>query len=115
MSEIGSFGSFRDQIEALNDQPLWITRNRKLELIDIQGIKQGGCASCAYIPAVSYATAMQTMSEHGNHVLDYIRSHCGKVPRPVVDTTRSGLAVFYLSLAIELWCCQFDLDGVNWD
>ncbi len=112
MSEIGSL---RDFIHALNDQPVWITCNQDLDMIDIKGIQQGGCASGAYMPAVTYYTAVQTMSEHGNDVLDYIGEQCGEVPRPVVDTTWSGLAVFYLSIAVELWCNQFDLDGVNWD
>ncbi len=112
MSEIGLL---RDQIEALNDQPVWITCNQDLDMIDIQGIQQGGCASGAYMPAVTYYTAVQTMSEHGNDIFDYIETLWGEVPQPETVISWSALAVFYLSMAVELWCNQFDLDGVNWD
>ncbi len=112
MSEIGLL---RDQIEALNDQPIWITCNQDLDIADIQGIQQSGCASGAYMPAVTYYTAVQTMSEHGNDIFDYIETLWGEVPQPETVISWSALAVFYLSMAVELWCNQFDLDGVNWD
>ncbi len=113
--QLAGIGVLRDQIDALNDQPEWITCNQSLDMIDIKGIKQGGCASGAYMPAVTYDTAEQTMSDHSWDIFDYIKEHYREVPQPETVTTWNSLAAFYLSLAVELWCAQFDLDGVNWD
>lgn len=129
--QIASNGNLRDTVESLQDQPEWlsypvtyhdggtgeITRLEpaNLCLADIQAIQQGGCASGAYMPAVTYWQAAATMAEHGDGVLDYIQENYGELPTPQNDTSWSGLAVFYLSMAVELWCGQFDLDGVDWD
>ena len=88
------------------DQPDWITY--ELDQYDIESIIQGGCASSAYMPAVTYYQANLTMSECGDEVLDYVESAYGELPQPPVDTNWSGLAVFYLSIAVELWCSQFE-------
>ena len=105
----------RDFIAELDDQPDWITTNQPLGITDIQAIQQGGCASGAYMPAVTYYTASQTMAVHGNDVLDYIQEQLGELPAPPQDTSWSGMAVFYLSYAVELWAMQFDLTNVDWD
>lgn len=103
----------RDIVEQLQDQPEWITD--PLDIADIQAIQQGGCASGAYMPAVTYHKALQTMSEYGDDVLEYIENNYGEIPQPGKGESWSSLAVFYLSMAVELWVGQFDLDGVDWD
>lgn len=107
--------SFREYVEQLDDQPDWITVNQALDIADIQAIQQGGCASGAYMPAVTYYTATQTMSTYGDDVLQYIEDQLGELPQPRAGESWSGLAVFYLSYAVELWAYSFDLDGVDWD
>lgn len=130
--QIASNGDLRDTVESLQDQPDWLchpvtyhnsengdTRSvmepANLDLSDIQAIQQGGCASGAYMPAVTYWQASKTMAEHGDDVLEYIVDQWGELPTPDNDLSWSGIAVLYLSTAVEIWCAQFDLDGVDWD
>ena len=92
-------------------QPEWIN---PLSPYDIAAINQGGCASGAYMPAVTYHIATQTMAEHGNDVLDFINDAYGELPKPADDESWSGMAVFYLSLAVELFCMQHE-DIEDWE
>ena len=71
---------------------------------DIAAVIQGGCASGAYMPAVTYATAAETMHEHGDEVLEYIEGVFGEIPSPPDGESWKGIAVFYLSTAVETWC-----------
>ena len=72
-------------------------------LYDIKAITEGGCASGAYMPAVTYHDALKTMAEYGDEVFQYIEDHLGELPQPDGAGGWSGMAVFYLSLAVELW------------
>lgn len=73
---------------------------------DIAAILQGGCASGAYMPAVTHHKALATMTEHGDDVLRYIEDALGKLPEPP-DTSMFGrMACYYLSLAVELWASR---------
>ena len=108
-------GDWRDNITDMDNQPDWITCNQSLDLSDIQAIQQGGCASGAYMPAVTYYTATQTMSEHGDDVLQYIEDSLGELPDIPTGESWGGIAVFFLSVAVELWAGQFDLTNVDWD
>ena len=107
--------NLRDVVEAMNNQPEWITE--ELDIADIQAVIQGGCSSGAYMPAVTYYQATKTMTEHGDEVLEYIEEVLGELPAPKPETSWSGMAVYYLSTAVELWCSNYDevLSGVNWD
>lgn len=88
------------------DIPDWIDQD--LTTDDITAINQGGCASGAYMPAVTYYTARKTMSDHGDDVLEYIESALGEVPGPKQGESWSGIAVHYLSLAVELWASSVE-------
>ena len=68
-----------------------------------QSIIKGGCEGGAYLPAVVYLTAQETMHDHGDRVLDYIESIRGDLPAPMAGSSWAGMAVHYLSTAIELW------------
>jgi len=109
--QIAANSPLRDFIAELNDQPNWIA---PLDIYDIHAIQQGGCESGAYMPAVTYYDARQTMNEYGDDVLDYIESTGLDLPVIPRLTSWSSIAVIYLSCAVELWCGRFDLDGVNW-
>lgn len=89
-----------------NQKPDFVTGD--VDLHDIEAIVQGGCASGAYMPAVRYYDAMETMNEHGDDVLDYIKDHYGELPQPRSDESWSGIAVHYLSLAVELWALSIN-------
>jgi len=83
------------------DVPDWIEQD--ICPSTIASICQGGCASGAYMPAVTYYQALRTMSDHGDDVLQYISDQLGELPQPAKDESWYGMACFYLSYAIELW------------
>lgn len=83
------------------DVPHWIEQN--ISGYDIIAICQGGCASGAYMPAVTYSNALAVMNEHGDDVLQYIEGNYGELPKPREGESWAGMAVHYLSIAVELW------------
>ena len=94
-------------------QPNWITE--PLTPYDIAAINQGGCASGAYMPAVTYHQAREIMNEHGDDVLDYIQTRWDDdLPSPPHDVSWSQIATFYLSFAIELFAMIHEEQG-NWE
>ena len=88
--------------------PAWVEQD--IEVDQVGAILECGCASGAYMPAVTYYQANQTMSEHGDDVLDYIQESLGELPKPSDDISWSGLAVFYLSAAVELWASSVEAE-----
>ena len=107
----------RDVVAQLKGQPEWLTDMEPIEdLATIHAIQQGGCASGAYMPAVTYYTAQQTMGEHGDDILDYLKeSGMDSFPAIDIDDSWAGYCCTLVSCAVELWASQFDLDGVDWD
>lgn len=83
------------------DIPAWIDQD--ICPSTITSIYQGGCASGAYMPAVTYYQALRTMADHGDDVLQYIQDSIGELPHPAADESWSGMACFFLSYAVELW------------
>jgi hypothetical protein len=88
------------------DIPAWLSDD--ISPNDVAAIVQGGCASGAYMPAVTYGQALATMGRHGDDVLDYIEDALGEIPPPPADSSWSGLACFYLSTAVELWASSVE-------
>ena len=107
-----NYPDLRAITQELLDQPIWITQH--LDICDIQAIQQDGCEFCANV-AVTYYDAAQTMGKYGDDVFTYIESQYGELPDIPKQSSWDGIAVFFLSFAVELWCSQFDLDGVDWD
>lgn len=83
------------------DIPAWIDQD--IDTSQVAAIVQGGCASGAYMPAVTYYDAARTMAEHGDDVLQYVQDNYGELPKPGDDESWGGMACFYLSCAVELW------------
>ncbi len=94
------------------NQPNWITQD--LTPYDIAAVIQGGCASGAYMPAVDYYIAGETMNEHGDDVLDFINENMGEIPKTEPGESWRGMAVYYLSIAVELWCSSNE-EIADWD
>ena len=86
--------------------PRWIEQD--LYPSDIRNILQGGCASGAYMPAVTYCTARETMGQWGDDVLEFIESQTGELPVVPKGESWSGIACFYLSYAVELWASNIE-------
>lgn len=81
--------------------PAWI--DDAITWNDVDAIVKGGCASGAYMPAVTYSDAMETMRLAGDEVLQYIEDN-SELP-DVSGESWSGMACKYLSTAVELWAC----------
>jgi len=95
------------EIEGLDiDIPAWIEQD--ISPNDVAAICHGGCASGAYMPAVTYHNALKVMSEDGDDVLQYIEDALGELPEPPKNTSWSGMACFYLSCAVELWASSVE-------
>lgn len=79
---------------------------------DVDSICRGGCASGAYMPAVTYWKAIETMSESGDEIFDFLDAHLGEIPPPTGDTPLSwgGLACHFVSSAVEVWACLIDIE-----
>lgn len=92
------------------DVPAWIEQD--ITAVDVAAIVQGGCASGAYMPAVTYHTANDTMAEHGDDVLEYIEDAIGELPN-VDGESWKGMAVKYLSAAVELWAHSIEDELTN--
>lgn len=84
--------------------PAWIDDD--ISPYDVAAIVQGGCASGAYMPAVTYNAANDTMHSWGDDVLDYISDRLGELPMPDPATSWSGMACHFLSIAVELWASE---------
>jgi len=85
--------------------PAWIDQD--ITATDIMDIIQGGCDSGAYMPAVRYYDALQTMSKHGDEVTEYVLDHYGELP-DLSDKNWSEMAVTILSFAVELWAADVE-------
>lgn len=83
--------------------PVWIEQD--IDAVTVESIVQGGCDSGAYMPAVRYYDALQTMSKHGDEVTEYVLDHYGELP-DLSDKTWSEMAVTILSFAVELWAAD---------
>ena len=95
------------------NQPSWITQD--LTPCDIAAVLQGGCASGAYMPAVTYHDACKTMAEYGQEVLIYIEDMLGVGEAiPPADSSWLQINVYYLSVAVELWCSANE-EIADWD
>jgi len=106
----------RYTVEALHDQPIWLPEPIT-DLATIHAIIQGGCASGAYMPAVTYYTASLTMHQLGDEVLQYIEDSGLPIPAIAADESWTGYQSALLSMAVELWAANFSeqLEGVDWD
>lgn len=103
----------RDEMNTLiEDQtPAWIEDGLTVE--DIQAIQEGGCESGAYMPAVTYIKARETMAEHGDDVLEFLEEyeHVSHYVSPGMSWSQIQCNI--LSAAVEFWAGQFDLDELE--
>ena len=108
MNDLQNNGS---QIVECLDIPRWIEASRfEGELTDVldelKAITEGGCSSGAYMPAVTYYDAIQTMANHGDEVYEFIHS-CGFEPTDGMDSGSWGTTCCHvMSLAVELWAIE---------
>ncbi len=80
--------------------PAWV--DPEIDTGTLEAIQKGGCASGAYMAAVTYTDAVATMSQHGDEVFEYLADIFGEIPR-CEAISWSHLAVHYLSTAVDIW------------
>jgi hypothetical protein len=102
MSEFSTlYGAENVAVSSLEiDVPDWIEQDITCDTV--AAILQGGCASGSYMPAVTYWQALETMSSHGDDVLEYL-DDCGCDLPGLDGTSWAGLACNILSMAVEAW------------
>lgn len=114
---LGKGIDLRDFLEEIECQPDFIKSLGRIDSIaEIRAIQGGGCASGAYMPAVTYSTALKCMTEHYPEIENLL----GKYDQDSFnfDINQESFASFaskLVSAAVECWVCGFDLDGVDWD
>lgn len=97
------------------DVPRWIEQD--ITPADVAAIVQGGCASGAYMPAVTYHQALATMNEHGDDVMQYIDdAGLGEVlnAEEIVKQSWAGMACYFLSVAVEAWAAGAESELVDY-
>ena len=93
--------------------PEWIDSD--ISARDVAAICQGGCACGAYMPAVTYHTARETMNEHGDDVLQFLEDYSDGIPEVPRGESWAGIAVFFLSYAVELWASMAESELESWE
>ena len=109
-----------DPIADLTDEigiPQWLDQD--ISPSTVAAICQGGCESGAYMPAVTYHEALETMRLHGDDVLQFLEDALGELPRNTPNglhlkaVSWSGLACFYVSCAVETWASSVEDELTN--
>lgn len=101
----------RDTVETfindINDQPEFLKNMGKIDSVsELLAIYQGGCASGAYMPAVTYWSALECMKECSDSVEAQIE-HMEEVTWKVSEETFAGFCTKLCSMAVEDYVQQF--------
>ena len=127
------YNSYHDKYEALNlanlDElqeyiiklnPEWLEQLGTIEcFLTLASIAQGGCASGAYMPAVTYYTAKQALfSELGEDMANYAINFLAEVDSldQVAIHLEDGIqymAAYLASVAVETWAYEIEQDVLN--
>ena len=95
----------------IKNLPSWWP-SKELLLSEISGIQQGGCAGYSYMPAVIYSDANEHMADWGDDILEYIEEQLGELPPIPKGETWCAIASYYLSMAVELYVLQYDVEDI---
>jgi hypothetical protein len=77
----------------------------------VAAIYQGGCASGAYMPAVTYYDARQAMAEYGDDIITDLRDSVDENFLSIwEDEDFSGYCCRMVSAAVELWAYSTTLN-----
>lgn len=103
-----------DEDASTVDVPQWIEQD--VSPADVAAICQGGCASGAYMRAVTYHQARETMAEHGDDIAEYLEAAGGETFPDVLERVGKAadvwswdaLACHFVSLAVDLWAASVE-------
>lgn len=94
-------------INEINDQPEFLQFMGEIDSVsELIAIYQGGCASGACMPAVTYATALECMFKHYDSVESQI-GYMGEITFNITEKTFSSFCVNLCSMAVEDYVQQF--------
>jgi hypothetical protein len=88
------------------DVPRWVESD--ITCLDVAAVCQGGCASGAYMPAVTYWQAMATMNEHSDAIERYLDDSGMDILESIAYDHWAGVACTVVSSAVELWCSSIE-------
>ena len=84
--------------------PAWIDQD--ITVCTVRAICQGGCASGAYMPAVTYFEAKQIMAQYGEDIFDFITDRLGDSGLDNDCTSYGMKCCAWVSSAVELWAAE---------
>ena len=88
------------------DVPRWIEDDITADTV--AAVIQGGCASGAYMPAVAYWQALETMDEHSDSIEAYLDGF--DILESIEYDHWAGVACAVVSSAVEAWCMSIEDD-----
>ena len=101
----------RDIVEEWNNQPDFLEVMGVIESVEeLASIIEGGCESGAYMPAVTYDTALECMTKHYDSIEEQISLTQGDEAKftfnPASDSF-AGFCVQLCSFAVESWAQSY--------
>lgn len=93
---------YEQELPLTDDIPRWITQLSWTGQ-EVKDLAEYGCGKCCYRPAVINCEALKTMGEYGDDVLEYLEEMGAASTDDLAGFSWSGMAVEYLSTAVETW------------
>lgn len=94
-----------------DDVPIW-ARGMEWRGEDVRCVAEYGCAGGTYPQAVIWNDAIETMGEFGEEIFEYLEDTFGAVPEPASGMSWGGMAVHFVSTAVQLWA-SYTLDRIQ--
>lgn len=88
------------------DVPEWIEED--ITVGTIAAVCQGGCASGAYMPTVTYWQALETMGKYSDEIERYLDDSGMDMLESIAYDHWAGVAYTVVSSAVELWCSSIE-------
>lgn len=95
-------------LESINDQPAFLKFMGEIDSVgELLSIYEGGCASGAYIPAVTYYTANQCMANAATSVEDELSELDYEITFNPSEDSFSQFASKLCAMAVESYVSKF--------
>jgi hypothetical protein len=115
---INNGDNLRDFLESVTtNQPEFIISMGAIDSIyELKAIKEGGCESGAYMPAVTYSTALKCMYEHYEEIEAIFQDHgYESIEFDLESETFAGFSSRLVSMAVELWVSSIETDHISYE
>lgn len=115
---INNGDDLREFLESVTtNQPEFIISMGAIDSIyELKSIKEGGCESGAYMPAVTYCTALKCMTDHYEEIESILQDHGFETfDFNLERESFSGFCVRLVSMAVELWVSSIETDHISYE